>query len=59
MKEKLLEIIAKLEYIPLDNEETMRYYIYYKEDMRELLELMEKYEGIISKYGIELPWKDE
>lgn len=59
MKEKFIEIFNKLENIPDTDEEAMRYYIHYKEDMREVLEWIEEFEGLVSMYGLELPWEME
>lgn len=59
MKEIFIEIFNKLEYIPMTDEETKRYYIHYKEDMREILEWIEDFEGLVSMHGLELPWESE
>lgn len=59
MKQKLIEILNKLEHIPETEEGAKRYYIHYKEDMREILEWIEEFEGLVSMYGLELPWERE
>ncbi|MEK4025306.1 hypothetical protein [Sporosarcina sp. FSL W7-1283] len=57
MEEKFIEIFNKLDHIPTTEEETKRYYIYYKEDMREFLEWIEEFEGLVSMFGLKLPWE--
>ena len=43
-KERLYEINLKLENIPMENEEVKRYYIFYKYDVRFLLDRIHELE---------------